>query len=180
MRWTDINILLLWNGRALHHHQGVTAESDSALAFDVVHRPSGHLSNYRQRYLSTSSLHRVLHSDAAPTLRNVCVWFVRRWPLRADVYFDRYLALHANNCTVSTADGLAIMTTLSNWLFQNSMRFYLSHPVSLRWFVGRQVPSSWGHYQHFLNSILRRLTTTAATYIRDVFQCRPVHSYHNV
>ena len=135
--------------------------------------------NYRQRYWSINSLHRVLHSDAAPTLRDVCVWFVRRWALRADVYFDRYLALHANDCTVSTADGDAIMTTLCNWLFQNSMRFYLSHPASMGWFVGRQAASSSDHYQHFLNSILRQLTTTAATCIRDVFHCRPVHSYHS-
>ena len=137
------------------------------------------MTSYRQRDWSINSLHRVLHSDAAPTLRDVCVWFIRRWALRADVYFDRYLALHANDCTVSIADGLVIMTTLSNWLFQNCMRFYLSHPASMGWFVGRQVTSTWDHYQHFLNSVLRRLTTIAATCIRDVFHRRPVHSYHN-
>ena len=46
------------------------------------------------------------------------------------------------------------------------------------WFVGRQASSSWDHYQHFLNSILRQLTTNAAACIRDVFRCKPVHNYH--
>ena len=168
MRWTAINILRLWNVCALSHRQEVNHESGLALTHGTI---------YRQRYWSINSLHRVLQSDAAPTLRDVCVWFVRRWALRADVYFDRYLALHANDCTVSTADGDAIMTTLCNWLFHNSMRFYLSHPASMGWFVGRQIASSSNHYQHFLNSILRRLTTTAATCIRTVFHCRPAHSY---
>ena len=114
-----------------------------------------------------------------PTLRDVCVWFVRRCALRADVYFDRYLALHVNDCIVSTADGEAIMTTLCNWLFQIIMRLYLSHPASMGWFVNRQASSSWDHYQHFFNSILRRLTTTGASCIRNVFHCRPAHSYHS-
>ena len=169
MRWTAINILRLWNVCAISHRQEVNHESGLALT---------HGSIYRQRYWSINSLHRVLQSDAAPTLRDICVWFVRRWALRADVYFDRYLALHANDCTVSTADGDAIMTILCNWLFHNSMRFYQSHPASMGWLVGRQVASSSNHYQHFLNSILRQLTTTAATCIRTVFHCRPAHSSH--
>ena len=85
----------------------------------------------------------------------------------------------ANDYTVSTADGDAIMTILCNWLFHNSTRFYLSHPASMGWLVGLQIASSSDHYQHFLNSILRQLTTTTATCIRTVFNCRPAHSYHS-
>ena len=140
------------------------------------HRYQQPLSTYRQRYWSINSLHRVLQSDAAPTVRAVCVWLVRRWALRADVYFNRYLAQHSTGCITSTADGLSIMPTFCNWLFRDSMRYYLSRPAVMGWVAGRQMWNKWTHYDFFLNEVLRRLTTTAAICIRDVFHCRPINN----
>ena len=138
------------------------------------HRHQQPPSTYRQRYWSINSLHRVLQSDTAPALHDVCVWLVRRWALRADVYFNRYIAQHSTDCVASTADGLSVMPTFCNWLFRNSVQYYLSHPAAMGWVVGRQMWDKWTHYDFFSKDVLRRLTTTAAICIRDIFHCRPI------
>ena len=90
------------------------------------------------------------------------------------MYFNRYIAQHSTDCVASTADGLSVMPTFCNWLFWNSVQYYLSHPAAMGWVVGRQMWDKWTHYDFLSKDVLRRLTTTAAICIRDIFHCRPI------